>query len=200
LVADILNLSNEGRTNSTPLRPPSRYGAGRVNPFVVSNEFAGSSGPQVVAPVSRTRVSNHPQGARTDTDEDVEMNIRPDDSTVENHANGPVEVDSSPPAASETGYNALAAFMASDAVFRIFRRFDVLAVRSLLYLQDELCELEDRLNALDDADLKSGNHAQMVSLHSRRHDQNQQRKLLLAEIQVKLTAYCMWRRSDNDCS
>ncbi|CZR64715.1 uncharacterized protein PAC_14614 [Phialocephala subalpina] len=79
--------------------------------------------------------------------------------------------------------------MASDSVFRIFRRFDFLTVRTLLYLQDELCELEDRLNALDDSDLQSGNHAHTVSLHSRRHDQNQQQKALPAEIQVKLKTY-----------
>jgi Family of unknown function (DUF6594) len=55
------------------------------------------------------------------------------------------------------GYPSLAAFIASDKnnTTAIFRRFDRLGARNLLYLQSELAELEARLDALDAQDLKT---------------------------------------------
>ena len=54
------------------------------------------------------------------------------------------------------GYPSLAAFIASDCdkSIAIYRRFDRLAARNLLYLQSELVELEARQDALDAEDLR----------------------------------------------
>ena len=54
------------------------------------------------------------------------------------------------------GYPSLAAFIASDAdrSTQIYRRFDRLAARNLLYLQSELAELEARQDSLDAADFR----------------------------------------------
>jgi hypothetical protein len=142
-----------------------------------------------VAPASRSINFAGLRRTRSNAGGDVELSIQSAEGNIEGGANGSIDVDAPQPGASKAGYSALAEFMASDAVFRIFRRFDAMTVRSLLYLQDELYELEERLNAFDNADLTGGERAQMVSLHSRRHDQNQQRKALLADIQVKLKAY-----------
>ena len=50
------------------------------------------------------------------------------------------------------GYPSLAAFIASDVdkSTYIYRRFDRLCARNLLYLQDELAELEARQDKLDE--------------------------------------------------
>lgn len=52
------------------------------------------------------------------------------------------------------GYPSLAAFMASDRdrTAMIFRRFDRLSARTLLYLQSELAEMEARLAEYDEQD------------------------------------------------
>ena len=55
------------------------------------------------------------------------------------------------------GYPSLAKFIASDPDKStvIYRRFDRLSARSLLYLQSELAELEARQDLLDAEDLNS---------------------------------------------
>ena len=55
-----------------------------------------------------------------------------------------------------TGYPSLAAFIASDRdrSTHIYRRFDRLATRNILYLQSELAELEDQQDKYDAEDLK----------------------------------------------
>ena len=87
------------------------------------------------------------------------------------------------------GYAELARFIASDKVFCIFRRFDRMSIRCLLYLQDEISELEAKIDALDNADLRSGDDLALYSLHSRRHEQNEQRKALMKELSEKLYVY-----------
>ena len=54
------------------------------------------------------------------------------------------------------GYPSLAAFIASDPdkSTAIYRRFDRLSARNLLYLQSELVELEAQQDALDAEDLR----------------------------------------------
>ena len=54
------------------------------------------------------------------------------------------------------GYPSLAAFIASDPGHStaIYRRFDFLSARNLLYLQSELVELEGQLRAFDQEDLQ----------------------------------------------
>lgn len=87
------------------------------------------------------------------------------------------------------GYATLANFMAVDEVFCIFRKFEDLSIRNLLYLQDEICELEEKLQTLDQADLHCRNDVRLYSLHSRRHDQNQERKMMMQDIDKKLYNY-----------
>ena len=58
------------------------------------------------------------------------------------------------------GYPSLAAFIASDCDHStsIFRRFDRLSARNLLYLQSELAELEAKQDALDNEDHRASTH------------------------------------------
>lgn len=80
------------------------------------------------------------------------------------------------------GYPALAALINSSPshTFQIFRRFGSLNVRCLLYLQDEICELEAALNEYDSHQEKST---------SRRHDQHPDRGNLIRHITGRLTEY-----------
>jgi hypothetical protein len=87
------------------------------------------------------------------------------------------------------GYPSLANFISSDRDFFVFRRFNNLAARNLLYLQDELIELEEKLNAIDLAELKGGGQRELWNLHSRREDNNLDRRKLMAEMGQKLRAY-----------
>ena len=52
------------------------------------------------------------------------------------------------------GYQAFSAFVSSDPDLQVYRRFDRLCSRNLLYLQSEILELEARLEEFDDADAK----------------------------------------------
>ncbi|KAL8664456.1 MAG: hypothetical protein Q9202_003006 [Teloschistes flavicans] len=81
------------------------------------------------------------------------------------------------------GYPRLSAFIASDKNFALFRRFGELHARILLYKQDELIELEHKLNDLDAAEQTA------FHLNSRRDDQNLARKALITEIEARLHVY-----------
>ncbi|KAI4254956.1 MAG: hypothetical protein L6R42_006980 [Xanthoria sp. 1 TBL-2021] len=81
------------------------------------------------------------------------------------------------------GYPRLSAFIASDKNFALFRRFGELHARLLLFKQDELAELEQKLNDLD-AEEQTPYH-----LRSRRDDRNVARRALIAEIEARLPAY-----------
>ncbi|KAF8246666.1 hypothetical protein K440DRAFT_326986 [Wilcoxina mikolae CBS 423.85] len=48
------------------------------------------------------------------------------------------------------GYRGLSNFLDSNREFLVFRRFGRLNVRNILYLQDELCELQEQLDRRDD--------------------------------------------------
>src|SRR4051794_37411366 len=52
------------------------------------------------------------------------------------------------------GYPSLAAFIASDPELAIYRRFDRITARNLLYLQSELLYLESKLDEIDEGDRK----------------------------------------------
>jgi len=87
------------------------------------------------------------------------------------------------------GYASLSSFMASDKVFTVFRRFDTISIRTLLYLQDELTELEESLHELDQTDMNDGTPFDLWRLHSRRGDNNEERNQILVEIREKLIEY-----------
>lgn len=90
------------------------------------------------------------------------------------------------------GYPSLSDFIGSDAVFFIFRRFNALAARNLLYMQDELCELEEKLRIIDEADFHTRTSNSRWGLGSRRHDTNTERRLIMKDIESRLKAYRMF--------
>ena len=80
-------------------------------------------------------------------------------------------------------YPRLAAFLALDRDFTVFKRFDYLHMRSLLEQQDKLAELQEKLNRCDDAELIQ------LGLSSRRQDGNPERQELLQQVKAKLQEY-----------
>ncbi|OCK75096.1 hypothetical protein K432DRAFT_309310 [Lepidopterella palustris CBS 459.81] len=67
------------------------------------------------------------------------------------------DVELSPPQPAKRyleGFPSLSALLASDPDLQVFRRFDRLASRNLLYLQAEILDLEARLDEFDAADLE----------------------------------------------
>ncbi len=81
------------------------------------------------------------------------------------------------------GYPRLSAFIASDNNFALFRRFGELHARILLHKQDQLVELEQKLQDLD-----AGEQTPYY-LSSRRGDRNPTRTALMAEVEAKLPVY-----------
>ncbi|EOA88824.1 uncharacterized protein SETTUDRAFT_106391, partial [Exserohilum turcica Et28A] len=81
------------------------------------------------------------------------------------------------------GYPRLAAFINSDLDFVVFRRFGHLHVRYLLYLQDEIAEMEQQLHTLDRIEPCS------FYLNTRRRDRNQERGRILKTLGEKLFDY-----------
>ena len=73
---------------------------------------------------------------------------------------------------------------------QVFRRFRLLRLRMLLYKQDEVTQLEEKLEKLDQNDPKD------LFLGNRRRDQNGERQKVLEELDKKLAAYgmlsCSW--------
>ena len=81
------------------------------------------------------------------------------------------------------GYPRLAAFLALDRDFTLFKRFDYLHMRSLLEQQDELAELQEELERCDEAE------PIRLGLSSRRQDENAARRELLRQVKSKLQEY-----------
>jgi hypothetical protein len=105
------------------------------------------------------------------------------------------------------GYPSLAAFIASDLdkSTAIYRRFDRLSARNLLYLQSELQELEARQDALDAEDLHGDLQAKKSArnwqvLKKRAKEQNNEREKerleLVFEIRDKLKEYSAYDAED----
>jgi hypothetical protein len=96
------------------------------------------------------------------------------------------------------GYPSLASFIVSDddkSTF-IFRRFDRLSTRNLLYLQSELAELEARQNAFDAEDVEgtmtdkqcARNWADFKN-QSQENERQGKRMALVKDIREKLEEY-----------
>ncbi|KAH7348547.1 hypothetical protein BKA65DRAFT_605900 [Rhexocercosporidium sp. MPI-PUGE-AT-0058] len=85
------------------------------------------------------------------------------------------------------GYPRLAAFLDSNENFMLYRRFGFLQARLLFYKQDELRELEARLDRIDRLDERRDKSL----LSSRQKDDayGSRRKMLLQEIDVKFKDY-----------
>ncbi|KAF2662017.1 hypothetical protein K491DRAFT_586357, partial [Lophiostoma macrostomum CBS 122681] len=78
------------------------------------------------------------------------------------------------------GYPSFVQFLGSHSSFNIFRRFTSLRLRLMLCKQDQLCALEQQLNAIDESDTR------LLHLGSIRLDENADRKRVLAEIDLVL--------------
>jgi hypothetical protein len=100
------------------------------------------------------------------------------------------------------GYPSLAAFIASDRdkSTAIYRRFDRLSARNLLYLQSELQELEERQDAFDAEDLhggreekKSARNWQVLKKKAKQQNNEREKKRLdlVFEIRDKLKEYSL---------
>ena len=87
------------------------------------------------------------------------------------------------------GYGKAAAFETCDPNFLIYRKFEWLHARVLLHIQDELQELEEKLESYDKWQFSKGKYR---NLSSRRKDDDEirpQRKKILEKIKAKLAEY-----------
>lgn len=84
------------------------------------------------------------------------------------------------------GYPSLSAFLSGDKEFTMFRSFSRLHARLLLHKQDELTELEQRLDQLDHADSKVDSYRLLTNRHI---SGDTERRALLREIEIKLNEY-----------
>ncbi|CAM1504065.1 Fc.00g016560.m01.CDS01 [Cosmosporella sp. VM-42] len=107
----------------------------------------------------------------------------------------PIPLGERPPA---SGYELLAETLTNkneQRVKPIYRRFAVLYHRTLLHLQDRLCEQEEELNKIDAQDTQNRSYPGGIGPASRRHDVNAtgdlciRRDTLLSRIKVDLMAY-----------
>ena len=65
-------------------------------------------------------------------------------------------------------------------------------------MQDELCELEEKLRAVDEDDVGAGAEG-LWNLHSRREDQNLDRAAIVQEVREKLRIYRMSNTTEVFC-
>ncbi|KAF2174896.1 hypothetical protein K469DRAFT_704011 [Zopfia rhizophila CBS 207.26] len=86
------------------------------------------------------------------------------------------------------GYPSWAAYQNSEPTFRIYKRFGTLRNRVILYRQQELAKLEEKLNELDAEDDKHHNR-RIRSLRQDRADKESKRMELIDEIDSKLKHY-----------
>jgi len=108
------------------------------------------------------------------------------------------------PAEDRDGYRAVAAWIARDPDNEtfIYRRFDQLSARNLLYLQSELLALEKRLEKLDDetarsADMELKDSARRWEVFARNAEtraEERTRMDIVVEIRAKIKEY---RKSEN---
>lgn len=83
-----------------------------------------------------------------------------ENSSDEEHGQAPIEY--------LNGFSTFAAYITSDSELAIYRKFDFLSARNLLYLQSELIALEAELKEFDAHDLKEEKKENMnVMLSSR---------------------------------
>lgn len=87
------------------------------------------------------------------------------------------------------GYPRLAAFLDSDENFMLYRRFGFLQARILLYKQDELRELEEKLDAMDESDAQTKKTAKRLMSRERDDSECEDRKNLIRQITTAFNEY-----------
>jgi hypothetical protein len=90
------------------------------------------------------------------------------------------------------GFPRISAYIDSDVDTPLFRRFGRMHARTLLYRQVELNDLEKKLDDLDQKDSSKEDTEWRIG-HGIHHDggkKNEDRKVLVEEIEKKLKDYC----------
>ena len=95
------------------------------------------------------------------------------------------------------GYRTFADFIATDDELFIFRRFDRLNARNLLYLQSELIALETQLSKYDSEDIEDGSKDSILSarcwetlaLRAEEHPREAERMELIRKIRKVTKKY-----------
>jgi hypothetical protein len=97
------------------------------------------------------------------------------------------------------GYPSFAEFIAQDSDAAIYRKFERLSARNLLYLQSELQDLEGQLQAFDQEDAKDINDEEaQKTARSWRHysdegnGRSRKHREIQAKIIMKIKEYRMW--------
>ena len=89
----------------------------------------------------------------------------------------------------DQGYGKVAAFEDCDPNFLIYRKFGWLHNRIILHTQDELQELEERLEGLDKWEVSDGDKEILKHRREDDKDTDSPRKELLKTIKAKLAEY-----------
>ena len=89
----------------------------------------------------------------------------------------------------DPGYSKVAAFLDCAQGFLIYRKFSWLSNRVLLHTQDELQELEEKLEVLDKWEFDEGDRRKLGHRRIDENDPDSPRKELLVEIKGKLDEY-----------
>ena len=125
------------------------------------------------------------------------------------HSNGDVDVElgslstsktasTIPPKPSLPGYPSFANFIAEDADAAIYRKYEQLSARNLLYLQSELHELEGNLEDLDAVDFEEreadDSEAQQIARYWKSYSRSEskravERRELQGRIKKKIKEY-----------
>ena len=88
-----------------------------------------------------------------------------------------------------SGYGKIAAIEDLDSDFLILRKFGFLHKYALLYLQDELVEIQEDLERLDRCESSDGDPKKLVSRRSDRCLGHPARQDLIANLHAKLEEY-----------
>ena len=95
------------------------------------------------------------------------------------------------------GYRTFAEFIATDDELFVFRRFDRLNARNLLYLQSELIALEKQLSEYDSEDIEDGSKDavlsarcwETLSLRAEEHPREAERMDLIRKVRKTAKMY-----------
>ena len=104
------------------------------------------------------------------------------------------------------GYPDFAAFIASDKELAIFRAFDKLSSRNILYLQSELLYLQNKLEKFDRDDLVAKDFKDKMSarcfeiLAEPENDLDRERLNLIRQIRPVLKEYSVYIAQGHPCS
>ncbi len=87
------------------------------------------------------------------------------------------------------GYGKIAAVEDLDPEFSIYRKFGYLHNYALLYLQDDLAEIQNDLERLDRWEFRDGSPKRLVSRRLDNASENPARKELMEKLHSKLAQY-----------